>query len=165
MSKATALRKKKEARRRVLLYIKAWLPTLIAVLILVAMAIPCFQYTYIASIEGIDRERVAISEWTLLSNTWSTSRMALFSGAYYDEAEIGFSRACFVTVLISAVLALISIGFSVWSSVGATRFLRHPQRQDTERALYLAFFNRPLLLVYQLLWLPLLAFPRIIVGF
>ncbi len=160
MSKAKKLWKKKEERRRTLLYIKAILPTLTVLFLLVAMAIPCLTYT----VKGTGTLE-PISEWTLLSNTWETSRLTLFGTGDASEQELGFSRACFLTVLISAILAILSVGLSVWSSVGAVRYLQHPEKETKERAIYRTFFNRPLLFFYQLLLLPLLSFPRIIVSF
>lgn len=160
MSKAKKLQKKKEERRRTLLSVKALLPVVTVVLLLVAMAIPCFTYT----VKGTGTLS-PISEWTLLSNTWETSRAALFGTGDFTEQELGFSRACFLTVLISSILALVSVGLSVWSAVGAMRYLQKPEKEDKARALYRTFFNRPLLFFYQLLLLPLLAFPRIIVSF
>ena len=160
MSKAKTIRQKKEARRRVLLYIKAWLPVLTVVLLIVAMAIPALQYT----IMGLG-QRAVISEWELLSNSWDTSRETLFGKGDASVQELGFSKACFWTVLISSILALISVGLSVWSSVGATRYFLYPKKENRERAIYRTFFNRPLLFVYQLLLLPLVAYPRIIVWY
>ncbi len=160
MSKAKTIRQKKEARRRVLLYIKAWLPVVTVVLLMVAMAIPALQYT----IMGVG-QREAISEWELLSNSWTTSRATLFGKGDFSVQELGFSKACFWTVLISSILSLVSVGLSVWSAVGATRYLSEPKREDKQSALWRTFFTRPLLFVYQLLLLPLVAFPRIIVWF
>lgn len=160
MSKAKTIRQQKEARRRVLLILKAWLPVATVLLLLVAMAIPALSYT----VKGTG-ELDAISEWTLLSNTWKTSRAALFGTGDYSEIELGFSKACFAAVLISSILALISVGLLLWSAVGATRYFLRPNEENRERALYRTFFNRPLLFFYQLLLFPLLAFPRVIVWF
>ena len=161
MSKAKTIRQQKTARRRTLLKLKAMLPAITVALLVLTMAIPCFSYT----VKG-PGTMDSSSEWTLLSNTWQTSRTALFgTGGDYSELERGFSQACFYTVLISSVLALISAGLSIWSSVGALRYFRDPSCENRERAIYRTFFNRPLVLLYQLLLLPLIAFPRVIVWY
>ncbi|MBO5967737.1 MAG: hypothetical protein J6S14_04465 [Clostridia bacterium] len=160
MSKAKTIRQKKEARRRVLLILKAWLPVATVVLLLIAMAVPALQYT----VKGAG-QRDPISEWELLSNTWTTSRATVFGTKDYSIPEQGFAKACFLTVLISSILALISVGLSVWSSVGATRYFLDPKQENRERVVYRTFFNRPLLFLYQMLFLPLVAFPRVIVWY
>ena len=160
MKKSNLLRQQKTARHRRLLYLKAYLPTITVAILLVVMAIPCLSYT----VRGV-QSFGAISEWRLLSNVWNTSRTALFGTGDFSEIELGFSRACFLSLLISAALALISVGMSVWSTVGAIRYFQKPEEETRERAIYRTFFNRPLLFVYQLLVLPLIAFSRVIVWY
>ena len=160
MSNAKTLRQRKEARRRALIYFKAWLPTLTVVLILVAMLLPCLRYT----IAGTGTKE-PISEATLLSNTWETTRGAIFGDGKWQKTELGFAKASFYTMLVSIVLFVISAAMSVWGSIGATRYYLNPRREGREHAIYRTFFSRPLLFGYQLLMLPLLAFPRIIVLF
>lgn len=160
MRKSKMIRQQKAARRRRLLYLKAWLPTITVAILFVAMAIPCLSYT----VKGTEPFG-AISEWKLLSNVWNTSRTALFGTGDFSEIELGFSRACFLSLLIAAALALISVGMSVWSTVGAIRYFQKPEEESRERAIYRTFFNRPLLFVYQLLMLPLIAFSRVIIWY
>lgn len=154
------LRQRKEARCRALIYLKAWLPTITVVLLLVAMLIPCLRYT----IAGTGTKE-PISEATLLSNTWETTRGALFGDGKWQKTELGFAKASFYAMLVSVVLFGLSAAMSVWASVGATRYYLNPRREGKEYAVYRTFFSRPLLFGYQLLMLPLLAFPRIIVLF
>ena len=160
MSKAKTIRQRKEARRRALIYIKAWFPVLTVALILIAMLIPCLHYTVAGS-----GTKEPISEMTLLSNTWSTARNALFGGGDWQRTELGFAKASFYTLLVSILLFIASVAMAIWASVGATRYYLNPKREGKEHTLYRTFFSRPLLFGYQLLMLPLLAFPRVIVSF
>ena len=160
MSKAKTQRQRKEARRRALIYVKAWLPTLTVVLIMIAMFIPCLRYT----VAGAPTKEV-ISEAELISSTWTTLRDALFGGGDWENRELGFSKASFYTMLVSVMLFVISAAMAVWASVGATRYYTNPKRGGKEHAIYRTFFSRPLIFGYQLLMLPLLAFPRMMVFF
>ena len=160
MSKAKTLRQSKEARRRALIYVKAWIPTMTVVLLLIAMFIPSLRYT----VAGSPTKEV-ISESELLSNTWTTARQALFGGGEWQKTELGFAKASFYTMLLSIALFVISAAMSLWGSIGATRYYLNPKREGREHAVYRTFFSRPLIVGYQLLMLPLLAFPRMMVWF
>ncbi len=156
MSKAKTARQRKEARRRGLIYLKAWLPTLTVLLLLIAMLIPCLRYT----VAGTGTKE-PISEVTLLSNSFTTARGILFGEGDWEKNEIGYAKASFATVLVSIALFLVSAAMAIWASIGATRYYLNPERAGREHAIYRTFFNRPLLFVYQLLMLPLLAVPRL----
>ena len=160
MSKAKNARQRKEARRRALIYIKAWMPVLTVVLVLIAMMIPCLRYT-VAGTGTME----PISEMELLSNNWSATREALFGGGDWKKTDLGFAKVSFYTMLVSIVLFLLSAGMAIWASVGATLYYRNPKRAGGGHAVYRTFFSRPLIIIYQLLMLPLLAFPRMMVFF
>lgn len=160
MSNAKTARQRKEARRRALIYIKAWLPVITVVLLLIAMFVPCFRYT-VAGTGTME----TISEATLISNLWERARNVLFGGGSWKNNEIGFAKASFYTMLFSIALFVISAAMSLWGAIGATRYYRNPRRGGREHAIYRTFFSRPLLFGYQLLILPLIAFPRVMIFF
>ena len=147
-------------RRKAWIYIRYAFPLLAALLILLAMRLPCMQFT--TADTGTND---AISAHELMSNAWDQARECLFGGMEDPtEASIAFSRTVMTVILVCGALFLVGIVIAVWALVTVVRFRRDPKEGDVWRISFVTLVpNRTVLCLWMLCLLPLPAFPRLLV--
>ncbi len=154
------IQKQRQIRRQ-----KGWIrlrylfPILAILLILVAMRIPCLQYT--TADTGTND---TISAWELMGNAFDQSRTVLFGSEEQTQTNVAFSRSVLTVWCVCLLLFLIGCAVAVWSLVTALRYFQDPKAHVTARIAFItAVPNRIALCLWLLCLLPLPAFPRLLV--
>ena len=141
-------------------YLRYLFPPLCALLTLIALRIPCLQYTTAEKVND------PISTRELISNAFAQSREALFGAESQTAASIAFSRATLLTVVVAILLFLIGAAITIWYTVTAFRYAQHPKQRSLARIAFITLVpNRVALALWSLCLLPLPAFPRLLVIF
>lgn len=154
------LQQKRQRRQTTWIYIRYAFPILAVLLIVLAMRIPCLQFT--TADTGTND---VISAHELMGNAWEQARQCLFGGMDDPtQASISFSKVVLTTVILCHALFLIGMGIAVWALVTAIRFFRSPKEGDKWRIAFVTIApKRIALCLWMLCWLPLPAFPRLLV--
>lgn len=135
-------------------------PTVALLLLLIAVCLPVLQYTTAA---GVTNQ--SLSTLRLLRNSWNEVREYLFGTSEQLSVTLTFSKTVLITLIIGIVCFLLGAAASVFYTVGALRYLSNPEDTGTARILWITLFpNRAVACLWFLLLLPLLAFPRLLVG-
>ena len=146
-------------RRTGWIYLRYLFPLLILLLIVIAMRIPCLQYT--TADTGTND---AISAWELIANSFDQSRRVLFGTEEQTQANIAFSRTVLISLTVCVLLFLIGCAVAIWSVVMALRYARIPKDHSTARIAWITLVpNRVALCLWHLCLLPLPAFPRVLI--
>ena len=154
------LQQKRQHRRTVWIYIRYAFPILAILLILLAMRIPCLQFT-----TADTGKNDVISAWELMGNAWDQARECLFGGMEDPtQASIAFSKVVLTTVIVCHALFWIGSAIAVWALVTAVRCSRSPKEGDRWRIAFITIApNRTSLCLWLLCLLPLSAFPRLLI--
>ena len=139
-----------------LIYIRYVSPVVAMLLIPLFMLIP--SYVYVA---GGDRKQ-SISAWSLLSGSFSDSRVILFDGEKHAAADTAFSTTAFVLSIVLPILYLLALAAAIYCAVVAMRYFLSSNESATEksRTLFITVFpNRICISIAELLALPLLLLP------
>ena len=152
-------KKKRNNKKRALVYVRYLYPSAALLLTVISMFIPCVSY--ITADEGA---HAALSEAELVSNSWTTVRYYLFSGAAdIREVSRSFGMTTLILMLSFIVLFILGAIFVAYFTAAVFRYIRYPERNDRERAVFLTLVpNRTVSFLYMALCLPLTAFPRIL---
>ena len=152
---------KKDARRRGWILARNLYPLAMVALILISLSIPCLRYT--TADTGTNE---TISQWELMGNAWEQSRQYLFGTEEQTSGNTLFCQTVLGTLIGFYLLFFVgAIGTVAWS-LGAIWWMREPKGKGSVRALYLTLFpNRPVSVLWSLMMLPLLTFPRLLVFF
>lgn len=152
-------RRQQMRRRTGWIYVRYLFPLLMILLILIAMRIPCLQYT--TADTGTND---TISTWELLANSFEQSREILFGTEEQTQTNVSFSRTVLITLIVCTLLFLVGCTVAVWSAVAAFRYARDPKEVNTARIAFITLVpNRTVLCLWLLCLLPLPAFPRLLV--
>ena len=154
------LQQKRQRRRAAWIYIRYAFPLLAILLILIAMRIPCLQFT--TADTGTND---VISAHELMGNAWEQARQCLFGGMDDPtQASIAFSKVVLTTMIVCHTLFLIGATICVWAFVTAVRFFRSPKEGDRWRIAFVTLSpNRTVLCLWFLCLVPIPAFPRLLV--
>lgn len=129
-------------------------------LLLTAMLcfVPCLRY--ISAAEGTLANQ---SLFEMLGDRFRASRGNLFGErAELSPQGIRFSKTELILLLASVLLALAGLCLVIYVTARAFAILRDPKKNDAQRAFFITLVpNRGVYFVYQLLFLPLLLYPRI----
>lgn len=148
-----------QKKTRRLFWLRYLCPSVGLLLLLIAMQLPCLQYSTAAT-----GENQALSTAQLLRNSWNEVREYLFGGAEQISVTLAFSRVVLVTLALCLLCFLLGTAATVWITVGAFCYLRRPQDTGFARILWITLFpNRFVCCLYFALLLPLLAFPRMLI--
>lgn len=144
--------------KRILTLLRFFVPCLVLLLSGISLYIPCLRFTTADTGTG-----GVISTAQLLGNAWGQVRQYLFGSAEVSAVNEIFSWVVFVLILVSALLFLLGAAATVLWTVGALSYVKKPREGGTARALFLTLFpNRIAVCLWQILILPLLAFPRLL---
>ena len=153
------IKKKSSRRNQGWVYLRYCLPILVILLILVAIRIPCLQYTT-ADTGAND----AISAWELAVNAFDQSRGVLFGSEEQTEANLAFSRTILISLILCVILFFIGCAVAIWSVIDAFRYVNAPMERSNAHIAFITLIpNRPVFLLWLLCLLPLPAFPRLTV--
>ena len=120
--------------------------------------IPCLRYI------SIDEGTLAnMSLWEMLSKRFKIARINLFGGGEELSAQgIRFSKTELGLLILFAILALLALLLTVYVTLQVLSILRDPQRRDSGRIFFVTLVpNRTAYCLYQLLFFPLLFYPRL----
>ena len=148
--------------RRALIYVRYLFPVAMLLLLLLLMQIPCLRYT---TADTGAQEAISFAE--LAGNSWDQVRSYIFgSGGEKDANNLYFSKVVFATLIVFWILYFLAFAFAVYTAIEAFRHFREPGRQTFGRILFMTLMpNRVVYCLTQLLFLPLLFFPHVIILF
>ena len=150
-----------QERARAWIIAKNLFPFAMILLILISLFIPCLRYTTADTGTG-----ETISQWELMGNSWEQSRQYLFGNGEQSSSNTLFCRAVLGTLIGTFISFLLGAVATVLSAAGALYYIKNPEWRGTGRALYLTLFGgRVFSLLWSVLLLPLLTFPRILISF
>lgn len=151
-------RQKRSAARKTWIYIRYIFPIFAYIATAVWAGISCFRYT----VAG--KTNTPISLYELMSNTWYNVRQYLFGGGDSSAATETFSWVVLALLVGFVLLFLLGFAMSILSAVGAFSYFNNPKDRSNFRIAYLTLLpNRVAACIYELLMLPILLFPRILI--
>lgn len=147
-----------------MIYLRYIFPLISDLMLIIVAFIPCFRY----SLDSEKHEPISLFE--LLGNAWNDSRKYLFSAQTTQSGEgVIFYRTVFATMLILLLLFIISMAIKIFSLSAAYPLFRGgmlSESEDKRKRIYVTFIpNRAILLILELLSLPILLFPNLLVRY
>ena len=146
----------KNATKKKLIYIRYVLPPIIMLLIPLLMLIPSYEYVVDGDYRG------GVSAWSLIGDSFSSSRQILFGSGEHTLADTSFAQTMLILVLAFVLLYLIAFAASVYCSVVSMKYFfgRDEEKAERSRTLFVTFFpNRICITIAELLVLPLMLLP------
>lgn len=113
--------------KKILIYIRYLLPIPTLLAIFGMLFVPAYRFAY----SGTTTDRV--STWDLLLSNWESTRTVLFGTAEATADKMFFSWVVFPTIIIFAILFLLSLAVSVWSAVIAFICFLSNNEESAER--------------------------------
>lgn len=144
------------ATKKKLIYLRYILSPAIMLVIPLLMLIPSYSY-----VVGGDLKQ-SISAWSLIGESFSSSRQILFVAGEHSAADISAARTMLILLIVFFVLYLLAFAAAVYCAAVAMKyfFASDEQKAERMRTLFVTFFpNRICVTVVELLILPLMMLP------
>ena len=161
MKRISAKNKKSQInKKQIYIHIRYVLPIVVAFLTVVSLFRPCFLYT---TVDGVDDDVYSLAG--VIAEYWDpVCNYAFFTVGDLDAATLKFSQTFIISFIGCLALFAIAVASTVYVTVNAFRYFKNTEDKSNSRILFLTLVpNRIAEFLWQLLFIPLLLFPRYII--